>query len=93
LRRVPRPGRQQRQPEWPSLAGQHALYVTRQIDAFKAGTRNESHHGRYRRRHHGRGCGRSRRLFLSLKSRVGRPIPRWFTPVERLYRGGNRARA
>ena len=26
-------------PEWPSLAGQHATYITRQLNAFRAGER------------------------------------------------------
>ena len=29
-------------PVWPSLAGQHAAYITRQIEAFKAGEREDA---------------------------------------------------
>jgi cytochrome c553 len=40
LHRLPRRQRQQRQPEWPNLAGQNAAYIHEQLVMFKAKKRN-----------------------------------------------------
>ena len=38
---VPRHRREQRQPLWPNLAGQHAAYLAKQMKAFRSGERKD----------------------------------------------------
>jgi len=79
-------------PEWPSLAGQHAHYVTRQIDAFKAGTRTNPIMAGIAAGITAEDAADLGAYFSSLKITVGAADPALVHAGERLYRGGNRTK-
>ena len=77
-------------PEWPNLAGQHATYIERQLNAFRAGERKNDAdvadgHDPLRRGHR-----RPRRVFPGRRPPpAARPSPRSSPLGQRVYRSGN----
>jgi cytochrome c553 len=80
-------------PEWPSLAGQHARYIVKQIEAFKSGTRTNPIMA-------GIAAGLTPQdavdlgaYYSSLPVKVGTADPALVRAGQRLYRGGNRTKS
>ncbi len=79
-------------PEWPSLAGQHARYVSRQIDAFKTGTRTNPLMAPIAATITAQDAADLGAYFSSLKITTGVADPAVARAGQRLYQGGNRAK-
>jgi cytochrome c553 len=79
-------------PEWPSLAGQHARYVARQIDAFKSGNRSNPLMAGIAAGLTPQDAADLGAYYSSLSITVGEADPALVHAGERLYRGGNRAK-
>jgi cytochrome c553 len=79
-------------PEWPSLAGQHARYVTRQIEAFKTGTRTNPLMAGIVATLTDQDAADLGAYFSSLKITTGVADPALVRAGQRLYQGGNKAK-
>jgi cytochrome c553 len=80
-------------PEWPSLAGQHARYIVQQIEAFKSGTRNNPLMSPIAAGLTPQDSADLAAYYSSLPVKVGTADPAHVRAGQRLYRGGNAARA
>jgi cytochrome c553 len=78
-------------PEWPSLAGQHARYIVKQIEAFKSGTRNNPLMSGIAAGITPQDATDLAAYYSSLPVKLGTADPALLRAGQRLYRGGNRA--
>jgi cytochrome c553 len=78
-------------PEWPSLAGQHARYIVKQIEAFKSGTRNNPLMSGIAAGITPQDATDLAAYYSSLPVKLGTADPALLRTGQRLYRGGNRA--
>ena len=78
-------------PEWPSLAGQHARYIVKQIDAFKSGTRTNPLMSGIAAGITPQDATDLAAYYSSLPVKLGTADPALLRAGQRLYRGGNRA--
>ena len=93
LRRVPRPGRQQRQPGVAEARGAARAYIVQQIEAFKAGTRSNPLMCPIAAGLTPQDAAELGAYYASLPVKVGTADPALVRTGERLYRGGNRAKS
>lgn len=78
-------------PEWPSLAGQHARYIVKQIEAFKSGTRANPLMSPIAAGLSPQDTLDLAAYYSSLPTKVGTADPALVRAGQRLYRGGDRA--
>ena len=78
-------------PEWPSLAGQHARYIVQQIEAFKSGTRTNPLMSGIAAGITPQDAADLAAYYSSLPVKVGTADPALLRAGQRLYRGGKRA--
>jgi cytochrome c553 len=80
-------------PEWPSLAGQHARYIAKQIEAFKSGTRTNPIMAGIAAGLTPQDAADLGAYYSSLPVKVGTADPALVRTGQRLYRGGNRTKS
>jgi cytochrome c553 len=76
-------------PEWPNLAGQHAGYIEKQLQAFKAGERNNDLISPIAMILSDEDMADLAAYFASQKARGGETEPSKLALGERVYRAGN----
>ena len=79
-------------PEWPSLAGQHARYLVSQIEAFKSGNRANPLMNPIAAGLSAQDAADLGAYFASLSVKGGTTDPALVRAGQRLYRGGNLAK-
>ena len=76
-------------PEWPSLAGQHATYITRQLNAFRAGERKNDLMSPMAMILSDEDMADLAAYFSSQKVRGGETEPSKLALGQKIFRGGN----
>ena len=76
-------------PEWPSLAGQHATYITRQLNAFRAGERKNDLMSPMAMILSDEDVADLAAYFAAQKVRGGETEPSKLALGQRIYRAGN----